>query len=241
MVDSTLEDDDPMVPPSAERVAARALILSAVVCRAAIEGDAGNPEAEEFRGSVRDWVHRVGIAEEAEASEMALLETKLGGLAARQRIDGSWRAEGLVILAWALGKCELPVYDTGVDPYPISQALGFRDERYDSVLSAPKLRSLDEISYVGEKFFSLHWRLRQYSMDNKPMNFEQFAKTAYFGPLLLDGLRLISHDIEIRGKPLCDSSESEWREVLSITRERQQAANWLSGQESTYSQVTCDT
>jgi hypothetical protein len=217
------------------------LVLSAIVCRAAIEGDAGNPEAEEFAVNVRKWVHDIGIAEEAEAEEIVVLGLKLGGLSSRQRIDCSWRAEGLVVLAWALGKCELPTYDVGADPYPISRVLGFRESRAESALAFPILRSAEEINDVADRLLSLHWRLRQYSLDKKPMNFEEFARTAYFGPLSLDGLRLVSHDIEIRGVPLCDASESVWREVLSITRERQQAANWLTGEESIYSEVTCDT
>jgi hypothetical protein len=140
-----------------------------------------------------------------------------------------------------LGGCDLPAYDKRADPYPIAQALGFREERPNSALFAPRLRSPDEISALADTLFSLHWRLRQYSLDKKPMDFGEFARTAWFGPLSLVGLRLISHDIEVRGVPLWDAPEDDWREVLSITRERQQAANWLTGQELVYSQVTCDT
>ncbi len=73
------------------------------------------------------------------------------------------------------------------------------------------------------------------------MNFREFANTAWFGPLSLMGLRLVSDDLEVRGVPVWDASEEDWREVLSIARERQQAANWLTGQEMVYSEVTCDT
>lgn len=39
--------------------------------------------------------------------KFALLKCKLGGLSDRQRIDSSWRGEGLVVLGWALGSCEI--------------------------------------------------------------------------------------------------------------------------------------
>jgi len=73
------------------------------------------------------------------------------------------------------------------------------------------------------------------------MNFREFANTASFGPLPLTGLRLVADDLEVRGVPLWDASEEDWREVMSIAIERQQAANWLIGQELLYSDVTCDT
>jgi hypothetical protein len=242
VVDTTPDDDDPVtIPPSAERVAARALVLSAIVCRSAIEGDAGNSKAEAFRAEVMSWFRDVGLVEEAEPNELALLECELGGLSDRQRIDGSWRAEGLAVLAWALRRCDLPVYDRRADPYLIEQALGFRESRLDSILEHPGLRSPEEVSDLADVLFTLHWRMRQYSLDRKPMNFGEFADTAWFGPLSLMGLRLVSDDLEVRGVPVWDASEQDWREVLSIARERQQAANWLSGQESIYSQVTCDT
>jgi hypothetical protein len=73
------------------------------------------------------------------------------------------------------------------------------------------------------------------------MNFEEFARTASFGPLPLDGLRLIEQDLEIQGVPLFRASKDLWREVLSITQERHQAINWLLGHDPVYARVTTDT
>jgi Domain of unknown function (DUF4272) len=197
VVDTTPDDDDPIIiPPSAERVAARALVLSAIVCRAAIEGDAGNSKAEEFRTSVLNWIRDTGLVEEAESDEIALLERKLGGLSDRQRIDSSWRGEGLIILAWALGSYDLPAYEKRSDPYPIVQTLGFREERSNSALFAPRLRSPDEIGALADTLFSLHWRLRQYSLDKSRWTLESSRGRR---GLSLVGLRLVSQDIEVRG------------------------------------------
>ena len=109
-------------PPSAERVARRALCLAAVVCRSAIEGDAGNGEAEALRQSVLEWAAAIGIIPEIEPRELALLQAPLGGLSERERIDGSWRGEGFAVLAWALGRCDLPPYDIEAEPYIIARA-----------------------------------------------------------------------------------------------------------------------
>ena len=91
-----MEDED--IPPSAQRVAARALVLSAIVCRSAIEGDAGNEQAEAFRQSVLGWLHESRVAGEMESAELAVLQCDLGGLTDRQRIDASWKKKNLIIL-----------------------------------------------------------------------------------------------------------------------------------------------
>ena len=95
MADSDVDIE--LSPPSANRVARRALALAAVACRSGIETDAGNPEAEKFREEIVEWLERVGLNDEIEPNEMALLITPLGELTERQTIDASWRGEGLAV------------------------------------------------------------------------------------------------------------------------------------------------
>lgn len=228
-------------PPSADRVARRALVVSAIICRSGIEGDAGNPEAEAFRESIISWMTRLGLDAEAEPEEIALLRTPLGKLSKKLAIDSSWKAEGLGVLAWALGKYELPNYETQVAGPEIADTLGFMEERGSTVLHSPKLRSPQEIEELAGQFFSLHWRLRQFSIDGNPMGFQEFAKTAYFGPLNLEGIRLVENDLGIRGAPISQANEKDWRETLGIVQERHQAVNWIRGNDILYSQVTTDT
>lgn len=45
-------------PPTAVRVARRALVLSAVACRGFLEKDAGNAGAEAVRTRAVDWLER---------------------------------------------------------------------------------------------------------------------------------------------------------------------------------------
>jgi len=237
------DDDDDKVdlrPPSADRVARRALTLAAVVCRSAIEGDAGDSEAEALREGVLDWATKIGISPEFEPGEMASLRTPLGRLNERERIDGSWRGEGLAVLAWALGRFDLPPYDVQVDPYVVARAIGFREPATNTVLADPRLRTAEEISLLADELFSLHWRLREYSLVGKPIDFKAVAQKARF-PLQIARLRLVNGDLELRGAPIARAPEAVWREVMSIASERQQAANWLVGEDEIYSEVTCDT
>lgn len=234
------EEEDP-IPPSADRVARRALTLAAVVCRSGIESDAGNADAEGFRAEVLDWALYLGLEDEIEPDEMTLLRTPLGKLTERQIIDASWRVEGLAVLGWALGCYDLPPYDMRADGPTIGFELGFNEEPETTVLSDPELLPREELSALADQLFSLHWRLRQYSLDGAAMDFADVARRAWFGPLSLDGLRLCEGDLELRGVPLFRAPEELWREALSIAQERQLAVNWLEGQDPIYSQVTADT
>lgn len=228
-------------PPTALRVAQRVLILSGVVCRSGIEADSGNKEAERFREDLLNWLFDLGLSNEIEPEEFDLLNSPLGTLTEQKVIDASWRGEGMAVLAWALKRIELPAHDQIVDSPTVAESLGFmRDEAF-TVLPYPELRSIDELKQFAQSMFSLHWRLRQYSLDHARMDFVEFAKTCWFGPLELSGLRFVENDLAIANMTLCQASEEAWRECQSIAQERHQAANWLVGYDEVYSEVTTDT
>jgi hypothetical protein len=236
------EDDLPEPdPPLPARVARRALVLSAVCCRSAIEDDAQNAEAETFRREVLEWLHDVSAIDEAEPEELALLSAPLGSLNERQVIDASWHGEGLGVLAWALARYELPSYQQTISSPDAADAIGFMTLDAAELIGNAVLRRPEELEELAERLLALHWRLVEFSMQPEHMDFMSFARTAYFGPLDVEGLEFVRGDLAIDGRPLMDVGEARWRECLSIARERQQAANWLCGQETLYSDVTCDT
>ena len=199
MVDEEIPE---LNPPSPERVAERALVLSAVVCRSGIECDAGKADAEKFRQAVVDWVKNLHLDAEAEAAEMEMLQTPLGKLDKKLVLDASWRTEGLAVLAWGLGRYGLPRYDKQAIGFAAADVLGFMQPRERTVLRAPELRSRAQIAALADQLFTLHWRLRQFSLDHKAIDFEEVARTAWFGPLKLEGLSLNEKDLEIYGFPI---------------------------------------
>lgn len=239
----TDDDEDTLdpEPPPPERVARRALVLAALCCRSGIEDDADNPDAEAFRRDVLAWLGEVSAGEEAESEELAVLSAPLGTLTERQVIDCGWRAEGLGVLAWALGRYDLPSYATAVNAADVADALEFMTPEAAHTIDSAVLRDSGQLETLAERLLALHWRLRQFSLNPEHMDFESSARTAYLGPLDVEGLELVRGDLAIDGRPLMDVGEPRWNECMSIARERQQAANWLCGQEVLYSDVTCDT
>jgi len=233
------DEEPPLTPPSALRVAKRALVMTAVTCRAFIEQDGA--AAYEFWNGVRGWFDDLNIAEEIEPWEQEVLDCPLGSLDGQVMANAQWLCEGLVVLAWALKRYQLPPHDQGIVAAEVSEALGFRSPKIDTVLEDPSLRSLDEFNALSDRMFAIHWRLREFSLSRSKMNFKEFSQTAWFGPLNIAGVSLEDDDLAINGAAIVEAEGSAVRICQSIAVERHRAANWLIGYESVYSETDTST
>lgn len=230
-----------LTPPTAERVAARALVLSAVSCRGCIEEHAGKPGAEELRQEIRGWIEDIGVAAELEQAEAALLSTPLGELDDKTVINATWRSEGMVVLAWALGYVQLPPVHVECEPSDVAHVLGFLHERENTPLHCPHLRDSAEIEHMMETYLALHWRLVEFSIHPGTTDFVRYASDGTLGPLPLDELEIQDRDLAIDGIRIDKVDYAAYRHALSIAQERHKALNWLLGFEMIYSDVTTDT
>lgn len=236
-----IEGEFSLRPPDAERVAARALVLAAVACRGLIEKDAGKPGAEELRKRVVGWINDVGVSAEIEPEEIAVLGTPLGELDRKATLNATWRSEGMVVLAWALACTELPPVSVECEPSDVACGMGFLDERQQTALHDPRLRNYAEIEAWADTYLTLHWRLRQFSLEPAPMDFVAYVNACTWASLRLDHLEIVEDDLAIRGVRIDRVQQEAYRRTLSITQERHQAFNWLLGFEALYSDVTTDT
>jgi len=228
-------------PPSAKRVAERALVLACLCCRGAIEQDAGNPKAEEFRQKVFEWLEQSGAQGEAELVERTVLLTPLGNLSREQHASATWQAEGLVVLAWALYRVGLPDYETAANGKSVSDSLGWLTDGAAKLFTEATVRDAATIQSLADKLFALDWRLADFQLKKSPMNFVEFAKTAWFGPLKVEGLRFASNDLSIGGFAISEASDEARGLCRMITVNRRRAAEWLLGQSEVYSEVDLST
>jgi hypothetical protein len=235
------DTEDSLRPPTPERVAARALVLSAVSCRAFIEKDTCKSGAEQLRQDVLSWLDRIGLSPELDEREAALLSTPLGQLDKKTIVENSWYCEGMVVLAWVLGSVPLPPFYSECDPSNVANAMGFLADRAATVLNHPQMRDSNEISAFEETYLTLHWRLRQFSVEPGSMNFAAYVSSCKWGPLGLDRIELCDDDLAIEGIRIDRLEPVRFRKTLTIVQERHRAFNWLIGWESVYSQVTTDT
>jgi len=136
------EVDESANPPAAGRVARRALALTAVTARAILEQSAADPKSLETYQDLLAWVRDIEIDDEFEPDEWEVLQRPLGKLDSRGQINSTWRLEGLVVLAWALGRFEIPPHDQLVSLNPLWRSLGLLDaDAARELLAKPTRRS----------------------------------------------------------------------------------------------------
>jgi hypothetical protein len=228
--------------PTAQRVARRALALTAVTARAILEQDTANPEALKTYQELLTWVGEIGIDEEFEPEEREVLQRPPGELDQGQQIYATWRLEGLTVLAWALGRFDIPPHDQLVSLNPLWRSCGLLDvEAARALLAKPTLRPVEEITTVRNRLFALHWRLRNFFVKPGAMDFAEFARTCWFGPLDIAGVPLVEGDLALGGERIDRASADAFSSAHSASQERHQAANWLWAGPALYSEASVAT
>lgn len=230
-----------LIPPNPKRVAKRALVMATVIHRAFMEPYSTEPEVKDQCQRALTWLAQLHLSDELELEEKQILDTPLGQLSSRQAIRSTWRTEGLVVLAWALNRFDKLPYDELADPKAVSDSLYFLRDEAESLLTTPQLRAKDELEQYAEQMFALHWRLREFSLNPRKIDFRQVAKETWFGPLEVSELRFIDDDLAVGDTEISKASEEEIWTCVSIASERHQAANWLIGSQEIYSEVDTST
>ncbi len=233
-------DDPPLSPPTQGRVLRRAFCLCAVICRSFID-EPDNEQCADILSRAKSWLEDVGALSELEAWESECLDAPLGSLDPQTRVNASWTSEGLTVLAWALGILDLPAHDTCQDPQVVSAEFDFLHSEASELFESLELKSGAEIQKGADQAFALHWRLRQFSLKHEAMNLAEFAPTAWFGPLNIDGVPLVDGDLAIAGKAISQTPAEQVQMATSITMERHRAFNWLLGYDPVYSEVDTST
>lgn len=234
------EIDDP-IPPSPIRIARRALALAAITARAVVEQvepDQTPIERERQHESIITWATKVAVIEELEPEEKEILQSPIGSLSERTCINSSWRIEGLAVLAWALNLIEQPLYDESVDTGLLLNTLYVSAQE---IINAPNLRTELEILSYHNQLWSLHWRLRDYSVNSEIMDFKKVGQEIWFGPLDTSMFKMIDGDLAISGRRIDKAPTEIFSHVLSLARERHHAATWLLGYNPIYSEIDAST
>ncbi len=236
------EDDEPeRQPPTAVRVQRRAWALGAVASRALAEMTDDRTVAAKSLVDLRAWIADTGLDDELEETELAVLGCELGALNERELIKASWRAEGAAVLAWGLGLCELPDHETTCDTPAVLRVLGFLAPPSPDA-KPPVLRAPHEIEWQVLRLLGLHWRLRDFSLAPRAVDFRALAMgQLWFGGFDLTGIQLVGDDLAIGGRAIVDTDLSEVRRCYSIAMERHKAIRWLEGASEIYSEVDTST
>jgi hypothetical protein len=228
----SLPDDDScdcVAPPDAQRVARRALILSAIVCRSNSDHDPTNPDAIALWDRLKTWIELLDVASEIETAEKEMLFAPLGSLDKRKGIRATWHAEGLAILAWALGRFPFPKYGQKVDPYELTDSLMFLAEEAAEIISSAELRPRVELKACRELLYAIHCRLREFQRSKEGRSIAHWIEPTWLETLGIESPLgptgdLRAGDVEIGAADEKAVNEYEW-----AVCERHRAAIWLVG------------
>ena len=240
--DETADADVERTPPDAQRVYRRALVLAALSLRAITERDPEAPEIAVFRERLWNWVCQCGLESELEDHERELLSSRVE-LEPQASINAVWCVEALSVLSWALGKTEVPSYDTLVTPLALWRAFEvFQDaEAVAHSIETASLRSPEELEAMQKHQLAFHWRMVDLRAKRAPVDFEAFSKKCWFGSFPLDDFNLIDDDLALKGKPVSQASADARSVAESTARERHHAITWLLGDSSVYSETESST
>lgn len=86
-----------------------------------------------------------------------------------------------------------------------------------------------------------HWRVREYTVRPRKMDFRAFAANCWFGSFDLTGFELIDDELAIQGQRLDEADEDVFGLCQSIVSERHKAANWLCWGPDVYSDADVST
>lgn len=241
--DAERDDEDPpeRTPPTVERVVRRAYALAAVVRRGLIEHESEGREAEVGAAALRAWLERHGLWDELEPAEAALLTMPPGDLDPQATINAVWRAEGVGVLAWALGRRELPPHDEVGDVALLERALDAGSRGRPALLDGATLRSTAELEAMQRRLLTVHWRTVDFRVQPRRIDFPAVARQFPAGFLDLAGLPLAEGDLAIGGLPIDVADEESVDRASSIAVERHLAIEWLLGGHPLYSEVDAST
>jgi hypothetical protein len=235
-----VDQDVEFVPPSEDRVRRRAWAISSVVCRAFLESFEDPVEAATLHSRLLTWIDLMDLRPEFESSELATIEADLGSLDPQTAVNGTWRSEGLVVLAWALRTTGIPAHDQLVDPSAVANSVFFLAENARDSSKSLKLRPPEELAKFSEIQLALHWRIRDFSLRPQAMDFRKYNEKPWYGSPI-EGIPLAEDDLAIDGLPIAKAPTARFRECQSIAMERHRAINWLEGWHETYSEVDTST
>ena len=239
--DEDEDEDEEWDPPNAERVAARAYVLTAVAARGLLDMNLVQGNRPAYRlDELQEWLGALGIDDELEPEERQILETPEQQLPQQTVINSVWCLEALAVLAWGLRLTDLPPYDQLVDVDEFLSALGLLNvDKARQHLADAQLRPPDELDRFNEQVWAYNWRMVDFRIRPQAVDYAKVEFGA--GPLDLSWAVLDDGDLSLRGTPIAKADGDVVGRATSIAQERHRASNWLCGQARLFSNISTDT
>jgi hypothetical protein len=213
-----------------------------LTCRGFIEKGANDPEAVALQKRLIGWLQRIGLYDLMEPLEDKIINAPLGTLPRETADRTTWTAEGLAVLAWALGHGDLPKHDAQVDLYALTDSLAFLNDSAGDLIAGATLLGQHELRAYRELLYAVHCRLRDFLRNHQKEDFTTWIEQEWLDLLKLSRAQLIAGgDLAIDGKPISGAEGNRVRTTEWAVCEQHRGIIWLIGEYTIYSKTPVDT
>jgi len=210
-------------PIDAGRVARRAMIIAAVVCRSYSDDPKRAAECESLRQRITEWISALDVQDEIEPFEATLLNASIGAIDQKTVWRNTWLVEDLALLVWALGLSPLPKMDEQVDPFATTDVLNFLSDNAREIVNEATLRPAGELDACREVLYAIHCRLNEFRRYGKSKDVSDWFEPSWLSLLNLEPVTSGKGDLHLKGKPLAECDENLLSSCRSIIEGRHRA------------------
>lgn len=232
---------EPVDPPVARRVAERMYAMLAVAYRGVLDINPERPNRDAYLAKLADWFWTLNVGHELEEYERHVLDQPLGALGPEEAAQISQSLEAVAVLAWSLQLIELPAHDQFVQAKRLADVLGLFREDTRFVIDSAELRCEAVVRATADRIMAVHWRLREFELSPKPIDFAAMCRDSWFGALDADALPMVENDLAIGTQSIARIDQGLRQRVKLATQYRHRAINWLCGHHRLFSHVDTST
>jgi hypothetical protein len=232
---------EPVDPPVARRVAERMYAMLAVAYRGVLDINPERPNRDAYLARLADWFWTLDVGHELEEYERYVLDQPLGAVGTDEAQQLSLTLESVAVLAWSLQLVEMPAHDQLVQAKRLADVLGLFREDTRFVIDSAELRCEAVLRAAADRVLAVHWRLREFELSPRPIDFAAMCRDSWFGALDADALPIIDNDLALGGQPIARADPSLRQRVKLATQHRHRAINWLCGHHTLFSHVDTST
>lgn len=212
------------------QVAQRAIILGAISFRASLEVT-DHPRVAELSQKLLPWLHSLGIDDELDPIERALLETPIGELSASQQMDANWASESCSLFCWALTLTDAPDVAVPVDGRRLLELLKILNPDVVSILQAATLRNVGELEATCKQCVLVRSALQEARVAPAVAEIIRRSNRQRLADV---GITATEVDLQNAATTVAAMTPDERRRAAGIYMVRDHAALWLFSSRPSY-------
>lgn len=129
-----------------------------------------------------------------------------------------------------------------MNPDVLLDKLGFMNaENAAQKIANSKLRSTEELERFNGQILALHWRMVNFRVDPKDIDYKHMEEECWFGKFDLNWAEFSGKDLAVKGMAITAAPDDALQAVSSAAHERHLASNWLAGLSRVYSETDTST